>query len=175
METYQLALKSRNHVIFSASDGEECLRIFNGHFDNIGKQDSAESDPHFGTSSTPTPFDLVILDYRMPKKNGLEVAAQILSKVPQQRIIIASAYTHELKIPSNYDQSLELLQKPFGLDVLFSSVERVSAASTRKYGQRPSTNSYSSISSVTSNASLDEQFNKISDSFDLAAAVWLGL
>jgi two-component system cell cycle response regulator CpdR len=175
MKAYQLALKSRNHEIFSALDGEECLRIFNDQLDHIRKKDSAKTDPHYGTSRTP-PFDLVILDYRMPKKNGMEVAEQILAKVPEQRIIIASAYTNELKLPSNSQQSLELLQKPFELDVLLSLIETAQGGWIRKSGQKPLTNNDSSIGNVGTNASLDEQFNKTSESldlFELGAAVIL--
>jgi CheY-like chemotaxis protein len=41
------------------------------------------------------PFDAVVLDYRMPKKDGLEVAKEILKMYPEQRIIFASAYIKE--------------------------------------------------------------------------------
>lgn len=171
MNTYQLALKSRNHDIFCVSNGDECLKVFNDHLDKTSKQDSTKNtEPHYRTSRIAAPFDLVILDYRMPKKNGLEVAEQILSIAPQQRIIIASAYTHELKIPSNCEQSLELLQKPFGLDILFSSVEKVQAEGwTSKYGRRPSTNSNdSSVRDLSTSASFDDQFSSnVADSFDL--------
>jgi CheY-like chemotaxis protein len=37
-------------------------------------------------------FDAVILDYKMPDRNGLEVAKEILTINPNQRIILASAY-----------------------------------------------------------------------------------
>lgn len=163
MKSYQLTLKSRNHDVVSASDGEECLKMFNDHI----RKSCGTSDPHFITSRT-VPFDLVILDYRMPKKNGVEVAEQILSMAPDQRIIIASAYTNDLKIPN----SCEVLQKPFGIDVLFSAVEKVPAAWTRKYGQRPSINTDILMDGPNTNAvSLDEQFNKISDGFDLGGGL----
>jgi CheY-like chemotaxis protein len=40
----------------------------------------------------PSPFDVVVLDYKMPSKDGMEVAKEILQINPYQRIIFASAY-----------------------------------------------------------------------------------
>ncbi len=37
----------------------------------------------------------MILDYKMPKKDGLQVAKDILELKPDQRIIFASAYLEE--------------------------------------------------------------------------------
>jgi CheY-like chemotaxis protein len=75
--------------------------------------------------SPPAPFDVVILDYRMPKKNGLEVAKQILELVPRQRIVFASAYVRETLESSvkELNQVVELLQKPFDPSVLMDTIE----------------------------------------------------
>jgi CheY-like chemotaxis protein len=177
MSTYQLALKSRNHQIFSALDGDQALSIFQNHLNQNTRQESSDSEQlTIASNKIAPPFDIVILDYRMPKKNGLEVAEQILSIAPNQRIIIASAYTHELKIPANFEQSLELLQKPFGLDVLFSTVEKAPGGLPRRYGQRPSTHSQNlpgEDSSVANLAGFDEQLNKMSDSLDSTNNAWL--
>jgi two-component system cell cycle response regulator CpdR len=145
LQTYQLALKSRNHELLTTTDGEECLKIFEEHLVKSAKN---------STNSSNAPFDLVILDHRMPKKTGLEIAEQMLSKAPTQRIVIASAYTHELKIPTKCEQALELIQKPFGLDVLFSIVEKIPAVSTTRFGQRPS------VSNSNSNPHYGENSNR---------------
>jgi len=71
---------------------------------------------------TVSPFDLIILDYRMPRKNGVEVAQSILSRVPNQRILLASAYSHELT-GSKLNPNVELLHKPFEFDVFVGIVE----------------------------------------------------
>jgi response regulator RpfG family c-di-GMP phosphodiesterase len=71
------------------------------------------------------PYDAVILDYRMPDRNGLEVAKEIIMNNCHQRIIFASAYVGDtfsksikkLKIP------VEILEKPVSNKVLVDTIE----------------------------------------------------
>jgi CheY-like chemotaxis protein len=97
--------------------------------------DSSISDDYtLGPSSLPLassslPFDVVVLDYRMPKKDGLEVAKEILALNPSQRIIFASAYVKETLRESVKElrQLVELLQKPFLPEVLVDVIEDTEA------------------------------------------------
>ena len=70
-------------------------------------------------------FDMVILDYRMPGTNGIEVAKEIIKINPKQRIIIASAYPRETLFYSMKElgQLVELVQKPFNLGTLIGAIE----------------------------------------------------
>jgi CheY-like chemotaxis protein len=76
------------------------------------------------TLSSP-PYDAVVLDYRMPKKDGLQVAKEILAANPSQRIIFASAYVKETLRESVKElrQVVELMQKPFLPEALVDVVE----------------------------------------------------
>jgi len=107
---YRMALEGRGHQVVGARDGEECLKLY-------------EAESH-GPSGE-CPFDAVLLDYRMPKMDGMEVAKRILASSPSQRIIIASAFTKEALVESvkQLKQVVELLQKPFDLDVLGDVLE----------------------------------------------------
>jgi len=60
----------------------------------------------------------------MPKKDGLEVAKDILSLVPKQRIIFASAYVENTLKDSikNLKQIVETMQKPFSLQALADTI-----------------------------------------------------
>jgi len=117
-EAYRLVLQSRKHDVIITRDGAECLDAFNKRLGDIDNADMSRDSP----------FDLVILDYRMPKKNGLEAAVEIRSKSPSQRILIATAYggdipTSELA-KSSSDKAIELINKPFEFDQFFAVVEK---------------------------------------------------
>lgn len=104
-----ITLEDAGHQITTAADGEECLKKYGG----VMPEENAGS-----------PFDLVILDYRMPKKDGIEVAKEVLARFPSQRIIIATAHTKEIFswVPKELHH-LEFLQKPFELDELIAVIE----------------------------------------------------
>jgi CheY-like chemotaxis protein len=70
-------------------------------------------------------FDVLILDYKMPKKDGLQVAKEILEMNPEQRIIFASAYVKETLSESvkELKRVVEMMQKPFSISILADTVE----------------------------------------------------
>lgn len=106
---YRIALESRGHDVMIKADGQSCLDAYHAA---LKARDAI-------------PFDAVILDHRMPGKDGLQVAKEILALRPKQRIIFASAYVVETLTESvkNLGQVVELLQKPFDIDVLADRVE----------------------------------------------------
>ena len=109
---YKIALERRNHQVVLAENGEECLKAYGDALKHMSNSDSM-------------PFDAVVLDYRMPKKDGMEVAKEILALNPHQRIIFASAYIKEtlVYLVKQLKQIVELMQKPFELDALVGTIE----------------------------------------------------
>jgi len=109
---YRIVLEKRNHQVTITDNGEACLEAY---------QDALRRTP----MENGAPFDAVVLDYRMPKKDGMEVAKEILAANPHQRIIFASAYVKDTLVDSvkQLRQVVELMQKPFELDVLVNTVE----------------------------------------------------
>jgi len=114
---YELALKDRKHDVTVTNDGEQCLEAF---YQALEKQESGRNP-----RMMKPPFDAVILDYRMPKKDGMEVAKEILAIEPKQRILFASAYVLETLVDSvkTLQQVVELIQKPFELDPFVDLIE----------------------------------------------------
>jgi CheY-like chemotaxis protein len=114
---FKMALEKRRHHVITTQNGEECLKVYHEAFQNIRlKTDLTE---HL------QPFDVVILDYKMPRINGMEVAKEILAVNPHQRIVFASAYVKETLIDSikELNQVVELMQKPFGEGALIDTIE----------------------------------------------------
>ena len=115
---YKEFLEQNHHELITTKDGEECISVFNAEHKKLlsNNKDDVEQD---------SPFDVVVLDYQMPKKNGLDVAKEILSIVPKQRIIFASAYVENTLKDSikNLKQIVETMQKPFALQSLVNTIE----------------------------------------------------
>lgn len=71
------------------------------------------------------PFDVVILDYKIPKKDGLETAKAIFDACPSQRVMFASAYTVQTltEAVKSLHKVVELLQKLFDIEYFVDAVE----------------------------------------------------
>jgi CheY-like chemotaxis protein len=128
--TYRVALESRNHDVNIANDGISCIRIYREEYTNKRQTSSDKSmkynnNPRDSPPSPTSPFDVVVLDYKMPGKDGMEVAKEILTINPYQRIIFASAYVKETLENSvkELKRVVELLQKPFGIQAFIDTIE----------------------------------------------------
>lgn len=115
LHQYKSFLEDGGHEVVTAEDGAKGLFLYAQEFK---KQNS------LGDSSESI-FDSVVLDYQMPKMNGLDTAKEILAINPRQRIIFASGFLEETLADSitNLNQIVELLQKPFPLKTLLDTIE----------------------------------------------------
>src|SRR5690349_12802142 len=89
--SYKLTLEERGHSVVLTSNGEDCLIKYHDEWQKLRDQGSDQIDEY----SIHHPFHAIILDYKMPKLDGLEVAREILAVNSHQRIIFASAYVKE--------------------------------------------------------------------------------
>ncbi len=123
--TYKKGLDQKNYNVTITSNGEECLKIYNEELHKITYNINSSDHPYNCSLANNPPFDIVILDYLMPQINGLEVAKEILSINPHQRIIFASAYVRETLEESIkcLNRVVELIQKPFSLNELIHILE----------------------------------------------------
>ena len=139
---YKKALEKNKHEVVLTSNGSDCFKNYLTTLKNVASESKHQSKADAAktnidslrnsktkfrevANSNTSPYDVVILDYRMPGVNGMEVAKEILNADPNQRIIFASAYVKETLENSVKDlkQVVELLQKPFALKQLTDTVE----------------------------------------------------
>ncbi len=146
---YKKALEKRNHNVVLTTSGDTCIQNYLDNLPHTATIPSSSSrvsttskidsfQPHSKINSNnihtkkaactfpaESVYDVVILDYKMPGMNGMDVAKEILAVNPYQRIIFASAYVKETLQESvkQLKQVVELMQKPFSLIHLVDTVE----------------------------------------------------
>lgn len=102
-----------DYQLLLAADGEEALKLF--------KQQ---------------PVDVVLLDIKLPRINGLEVLKELMAHQPPPRVIMLTAYeSAELAQRAVKEGALDYVAKPFERQALRKAVER---ALSLKEWQRPS-------------------------------------
>jgi len=98
--TYSFVLEHLGYRTLTADDGEEIVNhVFSG---------DAEAP------------DVILMDYRMPKMNGLEAAKRILRDRPGMKIIISTA--DDSVKEQAISAGMTFLQKPFSLDELADAI-----------------------------------------------------
>ena len=92
----------RDYELRFAVDGEEALQQLEGQ-----------------------PVDLVLLDIKLPKIDGLEVLHTLMAKQPAPRVIMLTAYQSvELAQRTTYAGAIDYVTKPFERDALTKAVQR---------------------------------------------------
>jgi CheY-like chemotaxis protein len=76
-------------------------------------------------------FDVVITDFSMPGMSGDQLVAKIRQLVPQQRILMATAFAEEFRVFGRHGEAVDgLLLKPFTFHELQAAIEAVLGLNT---------------------------------------------
>jgi two-component system chemotaxis response regulator CheY len=99
---YQLALSSKGYdVSFVANDGTDAV-----------------------DKNRKTPAQVIIMDHRMPTKNGVEATREILAERPKTRVIFVSA-DEAVEREAREAGAVRFLKKPISLKDLIRNIEEV--------------------------------------------------
>jgi two-component system cell cycle response regulator CpdR len=107
---YKIFLEELGYDVVIAADGQECLNSYAAARNNGEKSG----------------FDLVILDYRMPKKNGMEVANELATIMPSQKVLMITAYAGTRDLTEK-PENLKIMAKPFELAEFESQIKNMLA------------------------------------------------
>ena len=148
---YQIALDALGHEVYLTKDGEECLKNYTYALS-------------FNTEDRLTPYDVVVIDYMMPVKDGLTLTKEILEKCPEQRIIIVTGHGAKL-LPelNNLDGQVEVLTKPILLTTLVARIEnkRQKDIAKKMYSELKKWEKYDSHSNPTGPVRITDNYNVI--------------
>lgn len=110
---YQEIFQSKGHTVKLTFDGQECVNEY----------------------SSNKAYDVVILDYNMPKKNGLDAAKEILAINPKQNIVFISSFGDQLESQIEdlgWSKKVQFVEKPFSSVALVNKVEQQHSESLQK-------------------------------------------
>jgi CheY-like chemotaxis protein len=114
---FKQILRESGHAVVSASNGKHCLTLYQ---QCMKKLRSDPSDP-----IPIQPFDAVMIDFQISDPSAPEIAKEILTISPHQRIIFISSSINEGVLESirKLDVPLAVLQKPISDKSLIDTVE----------------------------------------------------
>ncbi len=150
---YQIALDELGHEVYLTKDGQECIKNY----------DYALT---FNNQNRNTPYDVVVIDYLMPVKDGLVLAKEILKKCPQQRIIFVTGHGPKLLSELNdFDGQVEVLTKPISLATLISRIEnkRRKDIAKKMFNELKKWDKSDSLSNPTGPVRITDYYNVIPD------------
>ncbi len=99
-----VALRTAGYEVVAVDAGQDALRLLKGN----------------------ETFDLVVLDYRMPTLDGLDVLREMVSVAPSSKVLMVSAYgSIDMAIEAMSIGAHDFLRKPFGAQTIRDSVQSV--------------------------------------------------
>lgn len=118
-------MNTRAHVLIIDDDATFC-RLLAEILESAGARTDWTSDGREGYRlALRDPYDLYILDVRMPPVDGMEIAEQLKSHNPGTRIILISAFADASLLQRSQRLGIPLLSKPFSTAQLLEQIRNL--------------------------------------------------
>ena len=101
LRSYRTLLEDLGFDVVTARDGQACLDAYRRGG-----------------------FDLVILDYKIPRKNGMEVAKEIAAMAPSKKMLMITAYAGIID-PKQKPENMKIIRKPYDVDELIATIRNL--------------------------------------------------
>ena len=99
---FKKAIEKEGFEVFVANDGEEGINIFNSN-----------------------DIEIIISDYHLPKKTGLEIMHMVLSKRPNVAFVLVTGHgDQKFAMDAINKGALDYIKKPIDLEQVLSTLER---------------------------------------------------
>ena len=119
---YKKSLEKRGHTVIVTENGLKCLYQYTDDYKVRGEDKKKTSL-----------YDLVILDHKMPRMEGTDVAKEIVEMNPKQRILFVTGYVKDMmKGVRKIGEKIELMQKPFPVKAMIRQVEGINTRWIKK-------------------------------------------
>ena len=119
---YKKSLEKRGHTVIVTENGLKCLYQYTDDYKVRGEDKKKTSL-----------YDLVILDHKMPRMEGTDVAKEIIEMNPKQRILFVTGYVKDMmKGVRKIGEKIELMQKPFPVKAMIRQVEGINTRWIKK-------------------------------------------
>lgn len=114
LDVYRRFISDAGHDVTLARNGQEGIDRFLLNHESSSKEGI---------------FDVVVVDFRMPVKDGVDAIKSILAAKPDQKIILATAYPFEVthKAQDIPKDKVRMIRKPFDPDDLLKLIEEYGA------------------------------------------------
>jgi CheY-like chemotaxis protein len=109
LRLYKLLFEAEGYHAVTTNNGGDCLEVYRNELNKTG--------------ANYLTFDLVVVDQRMPKKSGAQVAKEILAVRPTQRLLIVTAFRGHPELEDL--REVQVIQKPFDPEELLKTISEL--------------------------------------------------
>jgi DNA-binding NtrC family response regulator len=125
---YEEGIQYMKKKILIIDDEQMNLNVLKLILEDMGYEITTCSNPFQGEEAAlQSDFDLIVVDLRMPGRNGAEITEAVLVKRPQVKILILTGFPNDPLAKRALDAgALSLLKKPFEIAKILDFIEEQS-------------------------------------------------